>query len=270
MAPLAGQLALEGFDVEFATSGRAGIQLARSATYAAILLDHKLPDVPGIEVLKILQSDGVTTPIVVITGYGSIESAVEAIRAGAADFKSKPVRAGELIQTLRWVLASKKPDRLSTGSMSELPRAEPTAPRASRIARVLTELISAPADVHSIEELCRAASLGISPATFRRWCVEEGIGPGEALVFARLLRALALAQKDGTSPSEWMEIDPRTFRSLLKRGGVSELFQEGIPTTSEFIGRQRFVRNLLVLRWVQRGCVGRDHHPAQPRAEPTD
>jgi DNA-binding response OmpR family regulator len=264
MAPLASWLVREGFDVEFAMRGEAGIHMARSAMYAVILVDLILPDIPGIEVLKTLRSAGITTPIIVITGHGSIESAVEALHAGAADFKSKPLRAVDLVQTVRTVLASANSQQRPAGTFAEFPAVgQATPPRAARIARVLVDLISAPNDVHSIEDLCRKASVGIAPATFRRWCAEENIGPGEALEFARLLRGLALARNHGTSPSEWMELDPRTFRSLLMRGGVSDLFQEKTPSFREFIDRQQFVANSLVLKLVQRGCGADDSRPRQ-------
>ena len=250
MAPLASQLATLGFDVVFAASGKAGVRMALTVPYAAILVDLRLPDIPGIQVIRTLRSAGNRTPIIVITGYGSLRSAVEAVRAGAADYKPKPLRVVELAETIRSVLESTDSERLSTDQRGGRVL-EPTPPRAARIAHVLIELISAPTDAHSLDELCQRASLGVAPATFRRWCAEEDLSPSQALAFARLLRGLTMARKYATRPSEWMELDPRTIRSLLDRGGVSDLFQGRTPTIAEFIDRQRFVSNPLVLRLVR-------------------
>ena len=106
MAPLAAYLVGQAFDVEFATTGAAGFRMAGSAAYEIILLDFKLPDAPGMDILKRIQSAGIRTPIIVITGYGSLESAFESGLAGAAGFKSKPLRAADLLQTIRSVIGS--------------------------------------------------------------------------------------------------------------------------------------------------------------------
>jgi PleD family two-component response regulator len=60
MAPLAGYLTEQGFDVEFAPSGDAGLRMAAAAVYAIILLDLKLPDIDGIEFLQRLRSAGIS------------------------------------------------------------------------------------------------------------------------------------------------------------------------------------------------------------------
>lgn len=126
MAPLAAHLAREGFDVEFATSGAEGLRLASSLAYGVILLDLKLRDAPGMDVLRAIRSAGITTPVIVITGHGSIDSALEAGRAGAAGFKSKPLRAADLLQTIRTVIRSperEEPTGLFRQSQGEGPSA---------------------------------------------------------------------------------------------------------------------------------------------------
>ncbi|MGE5834468.1 MAG: hypothetical protein ACM4AI_08335 [Acidobacteriota bacterium] len=134
--------------------------------------------------------------------------------------------------------------------------AEPIPPRAAKIAAVLVAPLTAPGDIHSVEELCHVAPIGVAQATFRRWCNEEGISPGQALAFARLLRAVIFARKDRTSASEWMEIDPRTFRRLLKRAGVVELFAGEAPTPWDFIEVQHLVLNPHVLSLVRQSLLG--------------
>ena len=128
---------------------------------------------------------------------------------------------------------------------------DPRPERAARVVRVLTGLLSAPIDVHSVHELCRVAPVGVAPATFRRWCQQEAIQARHALDFARLLRALMLARRQRTSMSEWIDVDPRTLRRLLDRAGIARLFQRQVPEFSEFLEGQHLVRNSIVLRLVR-------------------
>jgi hypothetical protein len=104
--------------------------------------------------------------------------------------------------------------------------------------------------------------VGVAPSTFRRWCRAERERPKRVLDFARLLRALMLATKHGTSVLEWMEIDLRTFGALLRRAEAPELFNGPMPTISEFMGRQRLVSNHVLLELVQRPCSDREREAA--------
>ena len=68
-----------------------GLRLFADARPRAVLLDLRLPDGTGIDVLRELQRKAPATPVVVISGVGSVTDAVEAMRAGASDFLEKPV-----------------------------------------------------------------------------------------------------------------------------------------------------------------------------------
>ncbi len=67
---------------------------------AAILLDLKLPDADGLDILRIIRERGLTMPVVVITAHGSMQTAIDAMRAGATDFLVKPFQAERLKVTL--------------------------------------------------------------------------------------------------------------------------------------------------------------------------
>ena len=70
-----------------------------------MLLDLKLPDGTGLDVLRELQRRSPVTPVVVISGYGSVEDAVEAMRLGAAEYLEKPVARERLYEVLDKALA---------------------------------------------------------------------------------------------------------------------------------------------------------------------
>ena len=67
----------------------------------AVLLDLKLPDMNGLDILKTIRDQGLTMPVVVITAHGSMQTAIDAMRAGAADFLVKPFTAERLKVTLK-------------------------------------------------------------------------------------------------------------------------------------------------------------------------
>lgn len=98
-------LAEAGFDVEQALSGVLGLAMARSASYDAILLDLRLPDMSGLDVLKELRAAGVAAPTLVLTGFGTIEAAVEAMKLGAVDFRQKPLIGDDLVVAVRSIAA---------------------------------------------------------------------------------------------------------------------------------------------------------------------
>ena len=94
---LAASLARAGYTVEQASNVReAQARLARGDVDIAIC-DIKMPDGNGIDLLKSVRTSGIDTPFLIITAFASVETAVEALRAGAADFITKPVRNEEML-----------------------------------------------------------------------------------------------------------------------------------------------------------------------------
>ncbi len=83
-------LARQGFQVEEATSARQGLSLLERSSFDVILLDLVMPDLDGLETLKKIKALDNDCEVVIITGYGSIPTAVEAMQAGAFHFLSKP------------------------------------------------------------------------------------------------------------------------------------------------------------------------------------
>lgn len=99
-ASLAYVLEKRGEIVHQAANGRAAVAIARHERLHALVLDLKLPDMDGLSVLDAVLSQLPGLPAVVVTGFGSIDSAVEAMKRGAADFLTKPVQVDNLLAVL--------------------------------------------------------------------------------------------------------------------------------------------------------------------------
>src|SRR5690554_285582 len=94
-------LEYEKYDVDLAEDGKKGLEMIKSTEYQIILCDIKMPGMDGIEVLEKLQVMAPDTPVVMISGHGNIDTAVESIKKGAYDFIEKPLDLNRLLITIR-------------------------------------------------------------------------------------------------------------------------------------------------------------------------
>src|SRR5262245_21387939 len=86
----------EGFHVEQVASGDEALEHLRDNSHDLLIIDVRMPGISGLEVTRIVHEKYLALPIVVMTAFGSIETAVEAIHEGAFDFISKPMNLAEL------------------------------------------------------------------------------------------------------------------------------------------------------------------------------
>ncbi len=91
----------EGFEVETREDSTAGLEAAMSGQFDLILLDLLMPGLDGLELLRRLKAAGVAAEVVIITGHGAIQSAVEAMKLGAADYVEKPFTPEQLRLVVR-------------------------------------------------------------------------------------------------------------------------------------------------------------------------
>ncbi len=127
---LTATLRLAGYAVETAESGEVGLDLALSGVFDVILSDMRMPGISGIDVLRRLRERLVDTALIIMTGFGTIESAVEAMKLGAVDFVQKPFFAEELL--LRVKAATERRQLARQVRLLEQ-RASPTDPLAALV-----------------------------------------------------------------------------------------------------------------------------------------
>ncbi len=97
-----------GFDAEGVGSGREALEKVRQETFDVAIIDRKLPDFEGVELLKQLKSIDPTIDAVIVTAYGTIDTAVAAIKAGAYDYLTKPIDIEELILRLNHIVEKRR------------------------------------------------------------------------------------------------------------------------------------------------------------------
>lgn len=94
-------LSFEGYKIDEASDGEEGLKKFRERTYDVVLCDIKMPKLDGIEFLQKAGEVNSDVPIIMISGHGNIETAVEAVKTGAYDYISKPPDLNRLLITIR-------------------------------------------------------------------------------------------------------------------------------------------------------------------------
>ena len=101
----------EGYAIDVAYDGRKGLDLLKEFTYDLVLLDLMIPEISGLELLKIIRSWGNNTPVLIITAKNSKEDVVKGLDSGSDDYLTKPFSFDELLARIRALLRrSKKAD----------------------------------------------------------------------------------------------------------------------------------------------------------------
>jgi diguanylate cyclase (GGDEF)-like protein/PAS domain S-box-containing protein len=101
----------QDYDVAAAGNGKQALAAVGKMQFDLILLDLNMPDMGGVEVLASLAERGITTPVIVVSGDSAIDSAVSALRHGAADFIRKPYKPEELLKRISNILSKHQLER---------------------------------------------------------------------------------------------------------------------------------------------------------------
>jgi FixJ family two-component response regulator len=243
-----GILSHAGIDVLTASCGREGIRLAREGEPDVILADLRLADISGLELLRQLRKQHIQTPLVIVTGFASVESAVEAIKLGAIDYVEKPLIGEDIVRVVERTLAASSSNRRES---ADADARTPVAHAASRWARVVVRVIDAPSDPKTLQSWGRV--VGVSPGTLKSWCQMVGLSSKRSLDFARVLRAVVRHKTDGARPQDSLDVvDRRTLSRLLSLGG-SPGDARGLPLhVEEFLQTQLFIKDSTSLAALRR------------------
>ena len=242
-------LGFEGYQVEIAENGKIGIELVKSTDYDIILCDIKMPDMDGIEVLEHIMHLKPESTIVMISGHGTIDTAVEAIKKGAFDFIEKPLDLNRLLITLR--NASDK-----TALVKE------TIILKQRVGKKF-EIIGASPAIRKVLEMCDR----VAP-TEARVLITGANGTGKELVARRLHELSPRAENPfvevncAAIPSELIESElfgheKGAFTSAIKqRKGKFEQADSGTLFLDE-VGDMSLSAQAKVLRALQENIITR-------------
>ncbi len=244
-------LEFEEYDVFEAENGREGLDLLKANQYDLVFCDIKMPILDGMEVLEAVKKIENDTPFIMISGHGTIETAVEAIRKGAFDFIEKPLDLNRILVTLRNVK-----ERVSL--------VEQTTVLKSTIKKMKGSTI-----IGESEGICRIKDMveKVAPSD-ARVLITGGNGTGKELV-ARSLHELSNRVKMpfievncAAIPSELIESElfgheKGAFTSAVKdKKGKFELAQGGTIFLDE-IGDMSLAAQAKVLRALQENVIQR-------------
>ncbi len=239
----------EKFDVEDAPDGPSGLKLFSEMSFDLVLCDIKMPKMDGMEVLEKIQKIQNDVPVVMISGHGNIETAVDAIKKGAYDYISKPLDLNRLLVTVR-------------NAMDKTSLVQETKILKKKIAGT-KEMIGKSSSMNAIREMIEK----VAP-TDARVLIVGGNGTGKELVARSIHEKSQRASAPmvevncAAIPSELIESElfgheKGSFTSAIKqRLGKFELAHNGTLFLDE-IGDMSLSAQAKVLRALQEGKISR-------------
>jgi DNA-binding response OmpR family regulator len=106
----------EGYTVDMAHDGKKGLQYINETVYDIVLLDLMIPEIDGLELLRLMRAQGIETPVLIITAKSSKEDVVKGLDTGSDDYLTKPFSFDELLARMRVLLRRRKqPASLTLG-----------------------------------------------------------------------------------------------------------------------------------------------------------
>ncbi len=113
---LEGFLSKNGHTVKVCHTGKDGLRIAKEQKFDTVLLDYRLPDTAGLEVLEGIKESSPDTAVIIMTGFSDIRTAVKAMKAGAMEYITKPINPEELLMLLKQSLQPKADKVVKTKS----------------------------------------------------------------------------------------------------------------------------------------------------------
>ena len=192
----------EGYEADTAEDGAQGVDMALKEKYSVIFCDIKMPNMDGIEVLDRLAAEGVDSAVIMISGHGDIDTAVECIKKGAFDFIQKPLDLNRILITIK----------NATDKVTLISKTERLASEATRLKKKVygQEMVGESAPMQKVREMIDK----VAP-TDARVLITGANGTGKELV------ARTLHQKSMRSQMPYVEVNCAAIPSELIE---SELF----------------------------------------------
>jgi len=165
----------ENYEVDVSLSGREGLQWAIGRDYDIVLTDIRMPDIGGMRVLRDIKRAKPSLPVVMITGYASVESSVQAMKLGAADYIEKPFTPVQLLKAVASALdiaATQVPEEQELIHKEEMIK---VLERASSDSEFIANLLYQGADALEEYELTGPEKLAVLTGDIE-W-IEGQIGP---------------------------------------------------------------------------------------------
>lgn len=244
-------------DVVTVRSGREALDVTRQAAFDLLVIDLRLPDMPGMDVVRQLRAQGIGAPFIIVSGFTTTPIVVEAMKLGASTVLEKPLDLEDLLATVRTVLGRHAPQvalppRVDTPPARVNLRAAPRS-TAGRWAMFVLKVIGSPSDPKTLDNWARAVN--VSRSMLAECCRLVHVSPHDARDFARTLRAVYRSE-DMWRPEAIMDVaDVRTLRKLLGRAGLTDVTH--VPDVEEFFTRQTWIPSdnsgLAALRALLRG-----------------
>lgn len=97
-------LPVDGYETTLCTSSREGLERALGGDYEVVLTDIRMPDIGGMKILREIKKKKPGLPVILVTGYATVESAVQAMKLGAEDYLEKPFTPDTLLETVKKAL----------------------------------------------------------------------------------------------------------------------------------------------------------------------
>jgi UDP-3-O-[3-hydroxymyristoyl] N-acetylglucosamine deacetylase len=194
---LRGVLSDEGFDVVEAENGRAALEMLARQVPRLAIVDIWMPEVDGIDLVQRLRSQAPAVPIIVISGHGTIETAVRVIRDGAFDFLEKPFQLDALLRVVGRALDDRRP-----GSVRAVPAGAAMAARTP--ARRLPQRTIGRGVVVNGQGLHSGVRTGL---------ILQPLAPGSGIVFESITSG-------ETVPALIDHVDSTGYATTLARGGM--------------------------------------------------